>query len=145
MSISRADSFPSHKAEFTGAARSDKRRSPRPAPFSLRLSTKDRARLECEAGGAPLGAYIKAKVLEDRRTRRGGLSIEDRHALAKALALLGASGLATSLADLAHIARIGALAVTPETETALNDALADVHEVRSLLILALGLKPEARS
>jgi len=32
----------------------------RAAPFSIRLSLDERARLAMEAAGAPLGAYIKA-------------------------------------------------------------------------------------
>ena len=35
----------------------------RPSPFSIRLTEDERTRLVVEAAGAPLGAYIKAKVL----------------------------------------------------------------------------------
>lgn len=73
-----------------------RQRTKRPAPFSLRLSDDERARLLEEAKGAPLGAYIKAKVLGSApppNLRRSGLSIEDRKAFAQALALLGQSRL----------------------------------------------------
>ncbi|WP_171098166.1 hypothetical protein [Ruegeria sp. HKCCD7255] len=33
-----------------------------PAPFSLRLTFEERAKLEEAANGLPLGAYIKAKL-----------------------------------------------------------------------------------
>lgn len=117
----------------------------REAPFSIRLSPDDRARLAMEAAGAPLGAYIKAKVLGDTqpiRTRRTGLSIEDRTALAKALALLGRSHLSSNLNQIAHAVNIGSLPVTPETEAELFSALRGVHDMRRLLLLALGLKSE---
>lgn len=56
----------------------------RPPSFSLRLSADERARLEAEARGAPLGAYIKAKLTGGDvpvRMRRSGLAVEDRQAL----------------------------------------------------------------
>lgn len=118
----------------------------RPAPFSLRLSVEERARLEREAAGAPLGGYIRAKVLGDAplRNRASGLAIEDRKALAQVLALLGHTRLASNLNQIAHVANIGALPVTPETEEELRAALAAVREIRDLLITALGMKPEPK-
>lgn len=115
-------------------------------PFSLRLSTEERARLAHEANGAPLGAYIKAKVLSSApiRTRRTGLLVEDRKALAQLLALLGQSRLSNNLNQLAHAANIGALPVTPDLESELRAAVFEVREVRRLLLMALGHKPEAR-
>lgn len=123
-----------------------KARKTRAAPFSLRLSDSERARLALEAAGAPLGAYIRAKVLGGTvpvRTRRSGLAVEDRRSLAEGLALLGRSRLASNLNQLAHAANIGALPLDPETLADLADAIDAVREVRRLLIAALGLKPEA--
>lgn len=120
-----------------------KRRFP---PFSLRLSAEERIRLVDEAAGAPLGSYIKAKVLGSAlpvRMRRTGLAIEDRTALAQVLALLGRSRVANNLNQLAHLANIGALPMTPETEDELRATLGDVRAIRSLLMTALGLKAEA--
>lgn len=121
------------------------RKTKRPPPFSLRLSEEERARLIGEAKGAPLGAYIKAKVLGGThpvRMRRTGLAVEDRQALAQVLALLGRSRLASNLNQLAHLAHIGALPVTPDIETELAEAVRDIRAIRRLLLLALGLKPE---
>lgn len=115
------------------------------APFSLRLSEAERARLTAEAGGAPLGAYIKVKLLGGTvpaRMRRSGLAVEDRQALGKALALLGQSRLANNLNQLAHLANIGALPVSPEIESELQNAVKEVRAMRRLLVSALGLKPE---
>ena len=88
----------------TGTEQTYRPRPPRPkkkrlAPFSIRLSEEERARLAMEAAGAPLGAYIKAKALGSPpvRARRTGLAVEDRVALAKGLALLGRSHLANNL------------------------------------------------
>lgn len=123
-----------------------RRKRTRPAPFSLRLSADDRARLEAEAKGAPLGGYIKAKVLGSAlpvSVRRTGLAIEDKTSLARALALLGRSRLSSNLNQLAHAVNIGVLPVTPETEKELATAAADVRSIRLLLMTALGLKPES--
>jgi len=115
----------------------------RPSPFCIRLSEPQRVRLAGEAAGVPLGAYIKAKALgEPLRRRRTGLSIEDREALAKTLALLGKSRLSSNLNQLAHAANIGSLPMTPETEEFLRECLHDVREIRRLLMKALGLKAE---
>lgn len=120
-------------------------RAKRPAPFSLRLSEDERARLVAEAAGAPLGSYVKAKLFGGTppvRMRRTGLAVEDRAALAQALGLLGRSGLSSNLNQLAHAAHIGALGVTPDVEDELRAALAEVRAIRALLLSALGLKPE---
>lgn len=116
------------------------------APFSLRLSADERSRLISEAAGAPLGTYIRAKVLggvPPVRMRRSGLAIEDRKTLAQLVALLGRSRIANNLNQLAHAAHIGALPLDPETLADLVEALEAVRQMRRLLIASLGLKPEA--
>ena len=75
----------------------------RPAPFSVRLSKEERARLEAEAQGVPLGTYIKAKALGGAPLKRAA-SVDDRKALAQALALLGKTHYANNLNQLAHLA-----------------------------------------
>lgn len=123
------------------------KRDKTPSPFSLRLSAEERARLAAEAAGAPLGTYIRAKLLGEpvpARVRKSGISIDDRRALAQLIALLGRSRVFSNLNQLAHAANTGSLPVTPETEAALAQALVDLHEIRALLLTSLGLKPEAQ-
>lgn len=118
-----------------------------PSPFSLRLNAEERARLAAEAAGAPLGTYLKTKLLGQpapTRVRKSGISVADRRALAQLIALLGRSRVFSNLNQLAHAANTGSLPVTPETEAALAQALADLHEIRALLLVSLGLKPEAQ-
>lgn len=119
-------------------------RKARPAPFSIRLTAKERERLAGDAGDLPLGRYIKEKVLgaAPSRRRSSGLAIHDRRSLARALALLGASRMSSNLNQLAHAANIGTLPITPETEADLRDALRHIREVRAVLMTALGLKAE---
>lgn len=116
-----------------------------PRPFTLRLTSDERARLQSEAGGQPLGAYMRARLLEGDaapRRMRGQPLVKDRQELGQALAKLGASELSTSLATLARAAHSGALPVQPETALALNTACEDVREMRLALFKALGLKPD---
>jgi hypothetical protein len=116
----------------------------RPSPFSLRLSAAERARLLADAGDIPLGTYIKSRLLGGEvRTRRPRLSLEDKAALAKLLGLLGRSHIANNLNQLARAVNIGALPLTPETETEILEAARDVRAMRVLLLRALGLKAEA--
>lgn len=145
-----ADALASQNAEAVNSAASEvqsKKKSPRPAPFSLRLSDADRTRLAVEAAGAPLGQYIKAKLLGSvvvERKRRKALSIQDREALAQALALLGRSHLSSNLAQIAQAMNTGIWPITPETEAELLAALQDVRLMRRLLFSALGYRSEDR-
>ncbi|RST87267.1 plasmid mobilization relaxosome protein MobC [Aquibium carbonis] len=142
MSASATFNQSASKADYRQSSRK------RAAPFSIRLSPDERARLAMEAAGAPLGAYIKAKILGDGpasmpiRMRRTGLAIEDRKALSQALGLLGKSRLANNLNQLARLANTGSLPLTPEVEEELLAAFREVREIRDLLMTALGLKPE---
>ncbi|HEX6957894.1 MAG TPA: hypothetical protein VF194_07910 [Ferrovibrio sp.] len=65
-------------------------------PFSLRLTAAERARLESEAAGKTLGAYIRERLLgEDAapRKRKGNSPIQDHEALGRVLGALGQSRL----------------------------------------------------
>lgn len=108
-------------------------------PFSIRLSAADRARLEAEAQGVPLGTYIKAKALGNPPLKRAG-GIEDRRAMAQALALLGKTHYANNLNQLAHLANMGALPLTPEVIEELENTLRLIGEVRALILKALGVR-----
>ena len=68
--------------------------------------------------------------------------MQDREALAQALALLGRSHLSSNLNQIAHAVNIGVLPVTPETEAELVGAVPDVRLMRRLLFSALGYRSE---
>ena len=115
-----------------------------PPPFSLRLSADERAELIRRAGNKPLGVYIRAQLLGSvttpRRTRRQPGA--DQQTLARLLAELGKSRLASNLNQLAKAVNMGALPVSPETEQALAEACEDVRRMRHALLSALGLRSE---
>lgn len=117
------------------------RRKTREAPLSLRLSRDERTRLEHEAGGVPLGTYIKSKLFDGTATRvRRQHPVGDQPTIAQLLARLGASGLAAHMRELADAARSGSLACDDEITALLRTACADIESIRSMLVTALGLK-----
>lgn len=113
-------------------------RKPYDPPFSLRLSFEERARLQEQASGQPLGAYIRERLLAEP-PRRSRLTPADRQALLQVLGTLGQARIANNLNQLAKQANLGALPVTPDTESALTGAAADIAAMRAMLVKALGL------
>ena len=114
-------------------------------PFSLRLSATERARLEKEAGSQPLGTHIRKKLLGDAQEPRKAVKAApkvDYVLLGQILAALGNSELSKHLCLLAVAAQSGALPVTPETESSIQDACDDVKAMRGDLMRALGLRAE---
>lgn len=120
------------------------RKKKTPAPFSLRLSADERARLEAEAGGKPLGAYIRERLLgpnaDKRRIQRKPRIDEQKIAIV--LAELGRSRLSSNLNQLAKSANMGTIDISRDVEQELKDACGAVLAMRDALIIALGLKPE---
>jgi Bacterial mobilisation protein (MobC) len=111
-------------------------------PFSLRLTFEERAKLERDAAGMALGAYIRSRLLDPETVaprKRGKFPVKDHQALAQLLGLLGQSRLANNVNQLARAANTGSLAVTPDTEEALMSATADINHMRLLLIQALDI------
>lgn len=113
----------------------------REAPFSLRLTFEERARLEAAANGVPLGAYIKAVLFNGDLTkvrRRNANPTQDDAALARVLAALGQSRISSNLNQLARAVNTGTLPVHPETEEELRSACAEIAAIRHELLRALG-------
>lgn len=118
-------------------------KTPRPYPFSIRLTFEERAHLTGAAGSMPLGAYIRKKILNDlteMRRRRVYRPVKDNQALARLLAELGKAHLANNLNQLAKAVNSGSLQVTPETEKAIIDAYVEILWMRQTLVSALGLE-----
>ena len=119
----------------------------RPAPFSVRLTPQERSKLEKLAGTVPLGTFIRDALLKGtgaprRRTKN---PVQDHEALGRVLGALGQSRLASNLNQLAKAVHTGSLPVTPETEEAIQEACADVRQIRSDLLRSLGLSGETGS
>lgn len=118
------------------------KRRKKPAPFSLRLNADERAFLEAQAGGRPLGAYIRERLLGERAEKRRYQRrprIDDQQA-ALLLAELGHSRLSSNLNQLAKHANTGSLDVSEDIEQELHDAYLAILAMRDALMTALGLK-----
>ncbi len=114
------------------------------APFCLRLSFEERAKLEQEAAGKPLGPYIRTRLFNQpspRKRRYKRKPRTDQKLLAQILSAIGASRMASNLNQLAKAINSGSLIVSPETESALRAACRDIDFLRRELIRALGLAP----
>lgn len=126
------------KQSFTKPVRSDKR----PAPFSIRLSADERAALERKAGQRPLGSYIRTKLLGDdvmpRKASRAPTI--DYALLGQVLGMLGKSDQVRCLFMLLVAAEAGSVELADDENAALTRACDDVHEMRGLLVKALGLR-----
>jgi len=128
------------------AAPQPRRKKP-PSPFSLRLSAEERAYLTRQAGGRPLGTYIRTRLLGERAEKRRTFrkpKIDDKQ-IAQVLAELGASRLSSNLNQLARSANMGTLDVSRNVEQELEDACGAVLAMRDALLTALGLKTETNS
>ncbi|PZN92609.1 MAG: hypothetical protein DCF30_22835 [Hyphomicrobiales bacterium] len=112
----------------------------RTRPFAIRLTEAERSRLVAETGKRTLGEYVRMRLFNsESRPRRVQMPTVSARDLAHVLAALGQSDLAPMLREMLKAARVGALPVTQETETAIRSACAAVLDIRQRLMVALGL------
>lgn len=116
-----------------------------PPPYSIRFTPEERAALDKLAGHEPWSRYIRRALFEGgvsaRRRTMHKPGVDDQ-ALVRALGTLGQSHLASNLNQLAKAANMGALPVTPELASELEEACHAVKTMRDALIEALGLTPK---
>jgi hypothetical protein len=119
-------------------------KNPKPSksPITLRVTDEERERLKSMAAGMSVSAYIRKCIFAGdatRRKRRSHMPVKDQEAMARALALLGASRIANNLNQMAHQANIGSLIMDEDTCTQIDEAYAHVRLMRDELVSALGL------
>ena len=128
------------RQSFATASSPAARRRAATQPFSIRLSQDERQTLEQAAGSTPLGTYIRNLLLGGNPRRvKARRPASDAAVMGRLLALIGGSRLGPSLADLATAVRVGTVTLTPDQEHQIWSACADVREIRTLLLRALGL------
>lgn len=111
-------------------------------PLSVRFTDAEKARLADLAGGVPLGQFIRERALGEATEARAKVRqpLKDAEPLGRLLGMLGQSRLSSNLNQLAKAANQGSLPVTKEVEDDLQAACAQIFEMRTLLLRALGLK-----
>lgn len=112
-------------------------------PFSIRLTDAERQQLAQCAGPTPLATFVRDLVLsrlsQAQRSRTRAVTT-DAKAIARLLSMLGQSGIAVNLTQLAKAADIGVLELTPEAHSALTEACKSVIAMRAALLQALGVE-----
>lgn len=127
------------------------RRNKRPGttarPFSIRLTEDERRLLLERSGKQSLGTYLRDLILgaasQAPRQRSAG-KVQDHEALARVLAALGQSRIASNLNQLARAVNIGVLPVTPETDREIREACSAIIAMRRDLMRALGIAEGGR-
>ena len=116
-------------------------------PFSIRLTEDERRLLLERCGRQPLATYLRDLMLGEAsqapRQRSAG-KVQDGEALARVLAALGQSRIASNLNQLAKAVNIGVLPVTPETERQIGEACSAIIAMRRDLMHALGIAEGGR-
>ncbi len=115
--------------------------SKRLAPVSIRFSAAERTQLQARAGSRPLSTYIKLVLFADGAVKprnAAGTKRVDRVELAKLLAWLGQTQIATNLAVLANAAESGSLDIGEPVTGAILKACADIDAMREALMTAIG-------
>ena len=121
-------------------------KSRHPSHLTIRLTPEEHAQLERFAAGLPKSTYAKERLFGTSATKhksRGKFPVSDHEALAQALGLLGRSGTGHNLQEIAESIKTGNVAITPEVETAIKNACVELHEIRGLIVRALGLKEQS--
>ena len=132
--------------EFIAASHPVPAKKKRPAPFSMRFTDEERAKLDRDAGNRSWASYIRERLFGNEAVprRSGQRKIQkptvDNEAVARALGELGRSRLASNMNQIAKAANMGLLPVTPELAQELNQACDDIRLIRRALIAAAGLK-----
>ncbi|MCF6303740.1 MAG: MobC family plasmid mobilization relaxosome protein [Rhodobacteraceae bacterium] len=131
------------RSAFQGEAQAvPKQEKPSQSPITLRVTDEERERLKSLAAGMSVSAYIRKCIFAGdatRRKRRSHMPVKDQEAMARALALLGASRIANNLNQLAHQANIGSLIMDENTCAQIDETYAHVRLMRDELVSALGL------
>jgi len=131
------------RSAFQGKAQAvSKQEKSSQSPITLRVTDEERERLKSMAAGMSVSAYIRKCIFAGdatRRKRRSHMPVKDQEAMARALALLGASRIANNLNQLAHKANMGSLIMDDTSLAKLDETYAHVRLMRDELVSALGL------
>lgn len=115
------------------------------SPLSLRLTVDEWRRVEDDADGMALNAYIKGKLFADAplpQKRKRRTAIDDYELQARVLSALGRSELFSKLNNLIEQAEHGQLNLDAQQREQLALACTCVIQMRDELVRSLGLKPK---
>lgn len=112
------------------------------APFSVRLTPAEKARLREDAAGEPLGAYVKKTLFSPKTKAAARRAMIDEHSklIGQVLAMVGSSGMADALTTMALAIQSGTFENEEEILEVLNNAESELSEIRLALLKALGIR-----
>lgn len=144
MTYQQQNSAPNLKPDFICAANHKPAKPKRMAPLSVRLSKEQRERLERDAMGMALNAYVLSKLFEDegKPNRRRKKPTKRDKAIARALRRLGGCGIVTYLVSQILAVEEGRLILSDDEEKDLREAHAEFYALRRDLVEAMGLEIE---
>lgn len=124
----------------------------KPSRITIRFTANERAQLEAKAGNTALSAYIREQLFNDeaaaspRRRVKKPRSVEaDITRVAQLLGSLGQSEMTQVLFGLLLAAEAGKAELPDEHLEHLHQACGHIEEMRDMLVVALGVKPQSRS
>lgn len=113
------------------------------APFSLRLTARERALLEYKAGTMPLGAYIRMCLFDKPTPRIKQRRIaQDQKQLAQIMAFISATRIPGNLNQIAKAINSGTIIVTEELEHDIKQACEGIEFIKAAITKALGFQEE---
>lgn len=116
-------------------------RKKRPSPVSLRLNDPELAALRRAAAGRSINGYIRERLFGDAATIAVSKPVaEDYAALARVLGVLGKTDVFTNLAAISLAVEQHRLQTNKETEHSIIRACKAIIDMRTDLLIALGLR-----
>jgi len=113
------------------------------APFSLRLTARERALLEYKAGTMPLGAYIRMCLFDKPTPRLKQRRIaQDQKQLAQLMAFISATRIPGNLNQIAKAINSGTIIVTEDIERDIKQACEGIEFIKSAITKVLGFQEE---
>lgn len=130
---------------FLGSAKDEPEKQPekkkRPAPISVRLNEAELKALRQAASGRSMNSYIRERLFGAPSPNLSGKNVSDDYAaMARILGALGHSDVFTSLAAISLAIEDNRLPATRQTQATINKACLQIEEMRSDLLIALGLR-----
>ncbi|AEI93107.1 hypothetical protein [Roseobacter litoralis] len=130
---------------FLGSAKDEPEKKPekkkRPAPISVRLNETELKALRQAAAGRSMNGYIRERLFGAAFSGLNEKTVPDDYAaMARILGALGQSDVYTSLAAISLAIENNRLPATRQTQATIDRACLQIEEMRSDLLIALGLR-----
>lgn len=114
-----------------------------PAPFSLRLTARERALLEYKAGTMPLGAYIRMCLFDKPTPRIKQRRItQDQKQLAQIMAFISATRIPGNLNQIAKAINSDTIIISEDIEHDIKQACEGIEFIKDAITKALGFQDE---